>query len=314
MSRIFLIAAFSLLATGCASRGTVSQASKLAEAGIAYGAASAEVIPLTRDRYLAWSTESLIEESQDLAHCTTSEVMDEAGRSRACQDAMSDFDQTYRQYRVFVDRMFALQAHAEALSRYFGQLKALADYDSNSAAAGAAGRLIDRINDLSAVLEPDAKLSDAQKDAWSAMAGLVGDAIKAARLRARLEADADDIARAIDIQDGVLKASKATIEAIDIAERELVFQRDVRASYLSGEVEDTAAWQASLRASLLPGPAIAPLQALETASSGLQDVWRAILTGQGTLESAQMVLDDIAASLKAIDDIRRANAPAKEGE
>ena len=65
MHRILSATAVLLLTTACASRGTISQASKLADAGIAYGAASAEVIPLTRDRYLAWSTDSLIEESQD---------------------------------------------------------------------------------------------------------------------------------------------------------------------------------------------------------------------------------------------------------
>ena len=210
--------------------------------------------------------------------------------------------------------MAVLQSHAEALSRYFAQLKALADYDSNAAASGAAGRLIDRINGLSAALEPDAGLSEAQKAAWSTMAGLVGDAIKAARLRARLEADADDIARAIDVQDGVLKASLATISALDRAQRELVFQRDVRAPYLRGDVSDAAQWQATLHSSLLPGPAVAPIETLQSASAGLHAVWEGILTGQGTPESAQAVFDDIAATLKAIDDIHRANAPKKEGE
>jgi hypothetical protein len=314
MYRILSMLGALLLVSGCASRGTVSQSSRLADAGIAYGAAAAEVVPLTRDRYLAWSSASLVDESQDVVHCTAAELAGETALSAACTELSDEFDAAYASYAGFVDSMAALQSHALALSGYFRELKALADYDSNAAAAGAAGRLIERINGLSAVLEPEAGLSDAQKSAWSKMAGLVGDAIKAQRLRARLQADAHDIARAIDIQDGVLEASIAVIAALDRAQRELAYQRDVRAAYLRGEIKDVAKWQAALRGTLLPGPVVAPLQALQKASEGLQSVWNDLLTGQGSAASAQDVLEDTASALKAIDDVRRANAAKTDGE
>lgn len=302
------LAAFAITAlAGCASSAVVSQATSLADAGIAYGAAAQEVIPLARDRYLDWQSDSLLEELQDRTHCTAEEVAGEASRSPDCEALRTDFEETQATQVKLVELFAELSAHADALGRYFQSLKVLAEYDSATTAANAAGRAIDRINGLSDTLEGSANVSTEQKNAWTALIGLVGDSIKAAKLRERLKADADDIGRAIDIQDGVLEANSALLGGLDEAARREAFIENVQTPYLTGSVDDATRWRTARRASMFPGPVIAQLKSLESASEQLRDVWEDILAGRGSSEAAQRVFEDIARALEVVNAVREAN-------
>jgi len=302
--------AFTFLAiatcSGCAPSAFVSQASSLADAGIAYGAAAEEIIPLTRDRYLDWNSESLLDELLDRTHCTAEEVDGESSQSPDCEALATEFAKTQEDHATLVNQLASLSNQAQALGRYFQNLKALAEYDSATGAANAAGRAMDRINGLSDALEGRAGITPEQKSAWSKLAGLVGDSIKAAKLRERLRADAGDIGRAIDVQDGMLAATAAVLKGLDAAAREESFIKDVQRPYLTGFIENNARWIAARRTALFPGPAIEQLSSLESASEQLRDVWEDILTGGGSPAAAQRVFEDISRALDAVHAVRLA--------
>ncbi len=291
---------------GCASSVTVKQSTQLADAGIAYGQAAQDVLTLARDRYIDWESNSLIEEVRDRPACTAQEVAGEQTPSTDCAALIEDFTQQTDNDKKLVEQYAGLIDHADALGRYFQALKTLATYDAASGAESAADRLIDRINGLSDKLEGKAAITAAQKDAWGKLAGLVGNAIKAERLRARLRADAAPIGRAIDVQDGVLASNAAVLEGMDAAAREEAFLENVRKPYLTNSIGSASAWRQARYAALFPGPEITQLQALRSASESLRDVWRDILSGTGSVESAAAVFDDIARALKVIDQVRRA--------
>lgn len=297
---------------GCASSVTVKQSGQLADAGIAYGSAAQEVLGLTRDRYLDWESSSLLEELPDRPGCKPAELVGEQTPSADCESLITDFTQQTDNDQKLVDQFAQLDEHAEALSRYFQALKTLANFDAATSADNAADRLIDRINGLSDKLEGKAAITPAQKEAWSKLAGLVGNAIKAHHLKERLTKDAAAIGRAIDVQDGVLAASEAVLKGMDDAAREEAFLENVRTPYLTHTVSDPRAWRQARYNALFPGPEIAQLRALRGASQSLHDVWADILSGSGSAESAAAVFDDIAKALKIIDDVRRAQAARQE--
>lgn len=301
------------LTASCASTTTVKQAGSLADAGIAYGGAAQEVIALTRDRYFDWQSASLLEEIADRAHCTKAEVAGEGTMSTACAELIAEFDDENVSNQELVSQFADLSDHARALGQYFQALKTLAVYDSAGSAESAAGRLVDRINGLSNKLEEKAAITPAQKTTWGKLAGLVGDAVKASRIKSRLEADAASIGRAIDIQSGVLQANLAVLEGLDNAARLEAYEENVRAPYLVGAITDPARWRAQRREMLSPGPEIAQVKALRAASEALQEVWADILSGSGNPQSAAQVFEDIARTIKIIDDVRRAHATPTEG-
>jgi hypothetical protein len=293
---------------GCASSAVVSQAASLADAGVAYGAAAEEIIPLTGDRYMDWNSESLLEELIDRTHCTPEEVAGESPQSPDCETLATEFAQTQEDHATLVNQLAALSSQAQALGRYFQNLKVLAEYDSATSASNAAGRAIDRINGLSDALEGRANITAEQKSAWSNLTSLVGDSIKAAKLRERLHADAADIGRAIDVQDGVLAATAAVLKGLDAAAREEAFIQDVQTPYLTGSIDNNARWIVARRAALFPGPEIDQLSSLESASEQLRDVWEEILTGGGSPAAAQRVFEDISRALDAVHAVRLAKA------
>ena len=288
----------------CAATNTVKESGALADAGIAYGAAAQEVIVVTRDRFIDWESDSMIAEIEDSAHCTPQEVL--SNPSADCKALMDSFDEATRSDGEFVKTMDLLGAHAAALGRYFAALKAMADLDSAGQTSDAVGRLVDQVNGLSDALEGKAALSADQKSAWQKLAGLVGDSIKAAHLRKRLTEDAAVIGRAIDIQEGVLKANAAVLTGLDTADREFTRIKHVRTPYLTGTISDADGWIAARRASILPGPEVEALVKLQSASRALKDVWTGILSGTTDVGAAKQVLDDITAALDAINAVRHA--------
>lgn len=302
---IVLVAAVAL--GGCVSSVVVSQSTGLADAGIAYAEAARQVLPLTNERYQDWLSDSLLEELPGKTPCTGDELIGESPMSPECEELIRDFDATQEKQVQLAKDIAELDAQARALSTYFQSLKQLAEYDSATGAANAASRAIDRINGLSDELESKANIGAAQRDAWSGLAGLVGDSIKAARLRERLKADAAAIGRAIDIQDGVLATSTALLRSLDEADRRENFLRNVRTPYLTGTIGNDKSWRAARHASLTPSPVVTQLASLESASEQLRDVWEDILTGSKDPQSAERVFNDLSRALDALNAVRRAN-------
>lgn len=304
---------FVLLISGCASTTTVRQANSLADAGIAYGTASQEVIALTRDRYVDWQSTSLMEEIIDREHCTTEEIAGGTTPSDDCEQLIRHFDLSHQNSKELYEQFSNLSDHARLLGQYFHALKTLATYDSAANSGAAAGRLVDRINALGGKLEEKVQISPAQRTGWANLAGLVGDTVKASIIRDRLKADAESIGRAIDIQSAVLEANLAVLSNLDRAKRLKAFEQGVRVPYLTGSVTDGPRWISRRRQLLAPGPEIAQVKALQSASKSLQEVWTEILSGNGNPQAATEVLDEISRALRIVDEVRRANAtPTKE--
>ena len=309
LRRAGVLAILALTLCACASTRTVRQSDQLANAGIAYGDAAQDVIILTRDRYLDWQSDAMLAGLSGTAGVgKPTELVGEQEPSQDCKDEIIQFGETAESSQANIQQFSDLSDHADALGRYFQALKSLASYDANGEVSTATQGLLTNLNTLSDKLETGAKITDAQKTAWSKLAGLVGDSIKAAHLRRRLREDAAAIGRAIDVQSGVLDANAALLEAMDAAVRREHFIKKVRNPYLTGTaLSNPAAWRADRRLALLPPPDIQQLRTLRSASASLKTVWEDILSGRGSPEAAQQVFDDIAHALKLIRDVREAN-------
>jgi len=301
--------ALAILLAGCASTTTVRQADALADAGIVYGAAGGEVIAVTRDRYLDWKALALIEELPATPLCTPRELASADGRSAGCTEAMSEMQEDWDADRRFVADLDVLAAHADALRRYFGALKAMAAYDARGSASTATAQLIERIDALNAQLESNAPIGEDKKKAWAALAGLVGDTIKSRHLRDALRRDAAAIGKAIDLQSQALAFHAMTLDGIDQNARAFEYERNIKGAYLTGTAAaNPDAWIARRRAALMPAPEVVQLQKLRAASESLKTVWNDILQGRTDPQAAQEVLADAAAALKILNDIRKAHA------
>jgi hypothetical protein len=292
---------------GCAATAVVSESANLADAGIAYGQAAQDILPLTRERYLDWQSDSLLEERLGLDPCTEEQV-DANEQPEDCQALIKKFDGAQETQKTLAQNFTDLADHARALQSYFQSLKTLTDYDSATSAANAAGRAIDRINGLSNSLEGAANIKPEQREAWAGLMGLIGDAVKAAKLRARLQADAATIGRALDIQDGVLETCAGLLGGLDAAAREEEFQADVRTPYVTNSISDGRSWKAARVASLTPTPEIEELKHLKSASAQLRDVWEDILSGSGSPAAAQRVFEDLSRAIDVLNAVRRAEA------
>ena len=304
-SWLALLAALAL--TGCAASAVVSESANLADAGIAYSQAAQDILPLTRERYLEWQSDSLLEERLGLDPCTEEQIDAEAPPGD-CKDLITKFDTAQNTQKQLAQHFTDLANHARALQSYFQSLKTLTDYDSATSASNAAGRAIDRINGLSNSLEATANIEPAQREAWAGLAGLVGDTVKAARLKARLKADAAAIGRALDIQDGVLEACAGLLGGLDEAAREEEFQAAVRTPYVTDSISSTSGWKAARVASLTPTPEIEELNHLRSAGAQLRDVWDDILSGSGNPAAAQRVFEDLSRAIDVLNAVRRAEA------
>ena len=309
-----LLAISVVLLGACSTTSTVKQSSVLADAGIAYGRAAEEVILVTKDRYLDWESDSMLASLEGSSGCNAKEIAGDSPLTEACEARIKDFDATQTRNEKWIRDLTLLSAQAAALGRYFQSLKALSSHDVGGPIAGATEQLISRINDVSEKLEPEAKLSDAEKASWAQLAGLASEGIKATYLKNRLQEDANAIGRAIDIQGAVLNANAAVLFNIDKGNRKEIELVKVRYPYLTGEaLKNAEFWRTVRRTALAPGPEVEQVLKLRSASISLKQVWKDILSGTGDAASAQYVLQDIAGALELLDDVREAKRSANAG-
>ncbi len=293
---------------GCATPVTVQRAQNLSDAGIAYGNAASQLMDQTRDRYIDYNSDELLAEIDGLNPCTDDELLDEDSASEDCKETISSFDDSQKRVGATANLMTQLGVQAQAMSAYFGALQSLADEGSGAAVEASASRLSTQINGLNTALGGEAILTDAQKSAYSALAGYAADAYKAGVLKRVMARDAQTITLAIELQDRVVETNISVLKAIGAAEDEEDYLTQVRRPYLLGAPGDASNWKSQRKQLLLRQSVVSQLESLRVASQRLRGIWDDILHNRSTLAETQMLLDDIAKALDLISAARDANA------
>jgi hypothetical protein len=306
-----ILSLFLLCLGGCATPVTVQRAQDLSAAGIAYGNAASQLMDQTRDRYIDYNSDELLAEIDGINPCTGDELIDESSASPDCRDTISSFDDSQQRVGQTASLMTQLGVQAQAMSAYFGALQDLADDGAGAAVEASASRLATQLNGLNTALGGAAILTDAQKAAYSGLAGFAADAYKAGVLKRVLSRDAQTISLAIELQDRVIETNISVLKAIGAAEDEEDYLANVRHPYLLGEPGDASNWKARRKELLLRQNVVSQLESLRVASQRLRGIWDDILHNRSTLAETQLLLDDLAKALDLIAAARDANAQSQ---
>lgn len=302
----FLACAIAL--SGCAAPLTVQRSQNLAGAGIAYGNAASQLMDQTRDRYIDYNSAELLAEIDGLNPCSGDELTEEDSASEDCKESITAFDDSQQRVGETARLMTQLGVQAQAMSAYFGALQDLANEGAGAAVEASASRLATQLNGLNTALGGETILSDAQKVAYSGLAGYAADAYKAGVLKKILSRDAQTISLAIELQDRVIETNISVLKAIGAAEDEEDYLANVRRPYLLGEPGDASNWKARRKELLLRQNVVSQLESLRVASQRLRGIWDDILHNRSTLAETQLLLDDLAKALHLIAAARDANA------
>lgn len=293
-----------LLFSGPACTQAIKESQDFSGVGIRYADAMAELIDFTVDTVIDDDSENL------LYTLKLTSLPDKEKEKKLLEKRLKKHDEDIKS---LVSTLGRFRGYTATLKTYFVNLQALAGSNAPDNAALAVAELSASINHANKTLLDAEKLAitDKEKDAFGALAGLAAKGVKSAKLSAALQRDAPIIDEQLLLQEkllaklaGILRhsAKKAYIN-----ERKIIILKP----YKNKKINNPSKWKKERKRLIKSTFFVTSLDKATKTARQMRLVWGYIVEGGTSLESIGMLISDINEMTAALHQLKEA---AKEDE
>ncbi len=262
-----------ILMSGCVTQ-SIQQGKDLSTSGIAYTEAVDKLLDVTTDRVIDFDTKEL-------------------KKTRRGSDLRGMITQKNEELSNLLTQMGRFRSQTKLLKIYFLNLQALADSPVKDDAGGAVQSLSDSISKLNKAFTGTEILNEDLKKQIGVAAGLVANAIHAAKIKRALARDAKVILICLGHQEDQIERIAGILHDRFRNENELFENEKVIAPYVDTSQALGTEWANDRKKWIKTQIVIQQLVTAKEAAKQLRGVWVDILQGKTDINSLSVLISDV---------------------
>jgi len=282
----------------------IKESQDFSNVGIQYADAMTELIDFTTDTVIDDDSDNLLYTLQ------LTSLPDKDKERELLETRLKEHDESIKD---LVTTLGLFRGYTATLKSYFVNLQALSMSDAPDSAALAVAELSASINHANKTLRDTEKLAvtEKEKEAFGAIAGLAAKGVQSAKLSAALKRDAPVIDEQLLLQEKLLaklaRILKHSAAKTFINER----KENLLKPYKNKKISNASQWKKERKRLIKSTFFVSSLDKAEMTARQMRLVWGTIVEGGASLESVGLLISDINEMTAALHQLKEA---AKEDE